>query len=172
MTSSALMYWNDKLQSSQAHVLTFLYESDGAGAYSPLVAGYPTLTSSGAITQADIDAHLLTSSEFTAAQFDATAMGTDAFACIVDMRGRQAQGSSSSQKGQAEKLVAVEAALYTADSLDDSNGVKDTGLTDSTLAPEATLGANGNLAARCVLTGADAAAAGSIIKVQFHVIMK
>lgn len=172
MSNSSLMYWNDKHSKTQARELTFWFEITGAKTNSAGIAGYPVLTLYDAVSgQSDIDDFLLTSSEFTAAQFDATAMGTDAFGVIVDMRGRQALGTSSSQTGQADKLVAAEAALYVDDvAITDANATN-LALSDSTLEPGASLGANGNLAARFVLAGLDAATDG-MVKVTFHWIAK
>ena len=90
----------------------------------------------GAFTQAIIDAHLGTSSEFTAAQFDATSMGADAQGIIVDMG------------GQVDELYYVVARCYSGTAgatlvermFEDSST-----LTDSTLASECALGANGNV---------------------------
>lgn len=172
MSSASLMYWNDKHGKTQARELTFIYEITGAKTNSPAVAGYPALDLYDAATnQAQIDDFLLTSSEFTAAQFDATAMGTDAFGVIVDMRGRQALGSSSSQTGQADKLIMAEAQLYVDDIAVSDGNATNKALSDSTLEPGASLGANGNLAARFVLGGLDAATDG-IIVVKFHWIAK
>lgn len=175
MTSTALMYWNDKLQSTQAHVLKFAYEITGAKTISDGLAGYPTLTLfDAASAQSQIDNFLLTSSEFTAAQFDATSMGTDAFGVIVDMRGRQALGSSSSQTGQVEKVVYAKAELFDDDlatAATANASCTNKALSDSTLEPGVSVGANGNLAGRWVLEGVDAATDG-IILVEFGVIMK
>ena len=90
----------------------------------------------GAFTQALIDAHLGTSSEFTAAQFDATSMGNDAMGVILDM------------DGQCEELFSVTARCYSGTagatlverSFEDSST-----LTDSTLQSECAKGANGNI---------------------------
>jgi len=89
-----------------------------------------------AFTQALIDAHLDTSSEFTAAQFDATSMGADAQGVIIDM-GKQ-----------ADELIYVEASCYsgTAGATEVRIAMKSsTTLTDSTLVSECALGANGNI---------------------------
>ena len=91
-----------------------------------------------AFTQAIIDAHLGTTSEFTAAQFDATALGADAQGFIFDM-GKQ-----------VDKLEYVEAECHTGTELltTVSRRVVPAGLTDSTLDTEAELGADGNVAVR------------------------
>lgn len=90
----------------------------------------------GAFTQALIDAHLGTSSEFTAAQFDATSMGADAQGVIVDMG------------GQVDELIAVRAKCYSGTAgatLVERYFEDSTTLTDSSLTTECALGANGNV---------------------------
>lgn len=92
----------------------------------------------GATAQAVIDDHLGTSSEFTAAQFDATALGADAQGFILDMG------------GQADELLYVEASCQTGTELLTTvdRRTKAAGLTDSTLDTEAELGAEGNIGIR------------------------
>lgn len=94
------------------------------------------LTTFGALTQAAIDDHLGTSSEFTAAQFDATSMGADAMGIILDMG------------GQAEALERIVVKCYsgTAGATLVERSVKSIAtLQDSTLATECALGSNGNI---------------------------
>lgn len=94
------------------------------------------LTTFGALSQSAIDDHLGTSSEFTAAQFDATSMGADAMGVILDMG------------GQAESLERIVVKCYsgTAGATLVERSVKSiTTLQDSTLATECALGANGNI---------------------------
>ena len=94
------------------------------------------LNAFGAVTQASIDAHLGTSSEFTAAQYDATAMGADAQGLIIDMG------------GQADELSAVTARCYSGTAgatLVEQAFTPLSVLTDSTLQTECALGANGNI---------------------------
>lgn len=89
-----------------------------------------------AFTQAIIDAHLGTSSEFTAAQFDATAMGADAQGIIIDM-GKQ-----------VDELVYVVGRCYSGAAgatLVERAFKPSATLTDSTLATEAAKGADGNV---------------------------
>lgn len=94
------------------------------------------LTTFAALSQATIDAHLGTTNEFTAAQFDATSMGADAMGVILDMG------------GQAESLERIVAKCYsgTAGATLVERSVKSIAtLQDSTLATECALGANGNI---------------------------
>lgn len=94
------------------------------------------LTTFGALAQAAIDAHLGTSSEFTAAQFDATSMGADAMGIILDMG------------GQCEELYSVTARCYsgTAGATLVERSFEDIAtLQDSTLASECAKGADGNI---------------------------
>ena len=90
----------------------------------------------GVATQAAIDAHLGTTSEFTLAQYDATAMGADAMGIILDM-GKQ-----------CEELFSFCARCYSAAdgaTLVERNVVGSATLTDSTLTTECAKGANGNI---------------------------
>lgn len=155
-TSPGLFYWQDKLGKTQPHCVMFNFKITGAKAISQLPAGQPVLTSFDAISsQATIDDFLGTTNEFLVAAFDATAMGTDAFACIVNMQ------------GQVDTLYSVEA--YFDDGTQVANAIYANGLTASTLAYEAATGANGNMAVRAVLTGLDAATSGILcIKMYFR----
>jgi hypothetical protein len=154
-TSPGLFFWQDKLGRTNPHCVVFNFKITGAKAVSQLPAGLPVLTSFDAIaSQAVIDDFLGTTNEFLLAAFDATAMGTDAFACIVNMA------------GQVDTLYAVEA--YFDDGTQVANAIAAAGLTASTLAYEAATGANGNMAVRVVLTGLDAATSGILsIKMYF-----
>ena len=104
-------------------------------------------------SQAVIDALLGTTSEFALAAFDATAMGTDSFAVILNLG------------GQAKKLVGARAAFYTGtDGLTSvrSGVASAAALTASSHTAQCALGASGNLAARVILTGVDALTSGII----------
>jgi hypothetical protein len=154
------MYWSDKLGKTVVRPSKFNYDINGAADIELNIKGAPILHSFGAITQADIDAHLGNSSEFTAAQFDATAMGVDAIAFIVDMA------------GQVDKCAAVKVRIYGSDgALDVEERITPSSLTDSTLASEAEVGSSGNLAIRAIVTGIDALAAGSV-ELEFEWISK
>jgi hypothetical protein len=88
-----------------------------------------------AFTQAIIDAHLGTTDEFTAAQYDATSMGADAQGIIIDM-GKQ-----------VDELLMIEGVCYSVTGSTQSfvaDGITST-LTDSSLQTECALGASGNV---------------------------
>lgn len=162
MAVSSLFYYNDQLGKVVANELVIQWKITGAKAVSPVVWNTALLTSFDAVaSQAVIDSFLGTSSEFLVAAFDATAMGTDAYAVIVNMN------------GQAKKLLSVSAKVYSG-----SNGATVAecadvaeGLTASTLACEGALGAQGNLAGRFVLSGLDALTSG-LLEVRFCWIAK
>lgn len=113
------------------------FDITAATTVSPLpIDDVSALTTFGALTQAVIDAHLGTSDEFTAAQFDATSMGADAFGCILDMG------------GQADELERVVVKCYSGTAgatLVERSFKPSTTLTDSSLTSECALGANGNI---------------------------
>lgn len=162
MAVSSLFYYNDQLGKVVPNELVLQFKITGAKASSPIVANTAILTSYDALaSQAVINNFLGTTNEFLLAAFDATAMGTDAFAVIVNMN------------GQAKKLLSVSARVMSG-----SNGATVAecadvaeGLTASTLACEGALGANGNLAGRFVLSGLDALTAG-MLEVRFCWIAK
>lgn len=162
MAVSSLFYYNDQLGKVVPNELVLQFKITGAKASSPIVANTAVLTSYDALaSQAVINNFLGTTNEFLLAAFDATAMGTDAFAVIVNMN------------GQAKKLLSVSARVMSG-----SNGATVAecadvaeGLTASTLACEGALGANGNLAGRFVLSGLDALTSG-MLEVRFCWIAK
>tara|TARA_R110000824_G_scaffold23048_2_gene83279 strand:+ start:513 stop:1019 length:507 start_codon:yes stop_codon:yes gene_type:complete len=123
----------------EIHVSEFRFTIDGAAtqARMPIDDARCLSGSAAAIfTQALIDAHLGTSSEFTAAQFDATSLGADAQGIIVDM-GKQ-----------CDELIMMEGYCYSATggATQSIVAVEDiTTLQDSTLATECALGASGNV---------------------------
>lgn len=154
-----IFYWQEKVGKTNPHVLQCCFQITGAKTVSQIPMGQPVLTSFDAISaQSTIDDFLGTSSEFNYLAFDATSMGTDAFACIVDLN------------RQAASLVYAEAVL------DDGTNVRRAvpavaTLTNTSLTSQAAAGSSGNLAARMILTGLDAATSG-IVVVRFHFISK
>lgn len=162
MSATSLFYWNGQHAKTQPRKLEFFFEKTASGIV-PLVAGYDIISSDAAILQADIDALLGTSSEFTAAQFDATAMGVDAFAVIVNMT-----ASEDSPRGQACCAIQAKAELIESGAVSQNAEVKSSSLTDSSLTTEYALGSSGNLAFRSILSGLDAAANGSLIKIELN----
>lgn len=150
---TSLYLWNEQLQDGTARHLQLVWNITAAKTASLARPQSAVLSSFDAITQAKIDALLGSSGEFTAAQFDSTAMGTDAFAAIVDFGGQcrhlvRAEIRTLSGTGGGTVVV---------------RNTADSGLTDSTLATEASKSAAGNVAVRAVLTGVDALTAGQIV---------
>lgn len=154
-TSPGLFFWQDKLGKTNPHCVEFMWQITGAQAITQLPQGTPVLTTFSAIaSQSTIDDFLGTTNEFLIAAFDATAMGVDSFACIVNMN------------KQIEELYRAEAYF------DDGTLVQRVvpavaSLTASSLSTQAAAGSFGNLAIRAVLTGIDAATTG-ILGVKFY----
>ena len=154
-TSPGLFFWQDKIGRNNPHVVQFLFQITAAKTVSQLPQGTPTLTSFDAIaSQSVIDDFLGTTNEFLAAQFDATAMGVDAFACICNFG------------GQGDALYAVEAYVDDLTTRVEKSLPSVATLTSSSLTNQCAVGANGNLAVRLVMTGLDALTSG-IISVRF-----
>lgn len=154
MADTSLFYYNEKLGKTNPRELILMYNITGAKTSVLRPVGGPVLTVYDAIAaQSTIDNFLGTTNEFTISQFDATAMGTDAVAGIINMT------------GQAKYLCGVTASLYSSTNfatLGASTSVG-TGLTASTLATESALGAYGNMAFRVILTGLDALTSGVLV---------
>ncbi len=147
-----MLYWSEKLQRAESRQTDLVFKITGAKASTELQA-MPVLKAYDAIaSQAVIDAHLGTTNEFLLAAFDATSMGTDAFAGILNMG------------GQAKEVKSFKVELF--DSADAQAVCKakavSTALTASTLATEVACGASGNIAFKAVLTGLDALTSGLI----------
>lgn len=153
MSSTSLHYWNEKLPKTQPRTLKFLYDITGAKAISPLVMGVPVLHSFDAIaSQTVIDDFLGSTNEFLVAKFDATAMGTDAIAFIIDM------------KGQAAKCLTAKVSSILSTGIEDVNKqIQFSTLTASTLETKAELSSAGNIAIKAVLTGLDALTDGTVL---------
>lgn len=158
MKVSSPSYWSDAVQRGQAYALDLFFKITAAKTVTSLNAN-SVLTAFDAIaSQAVINDFLGTTDEFLVAAFDATAMGTDAFACIVGMG------------GQASALLAATAVTYSG--TDGLTAVPaglnvSAALTASSHTGQCALGANGDMAARFVLTGVDALTSG-LIKVTFY----
>lgn len=154
MSATSLTYYQGQVLKVNPRVLRLEYVVNGAKDVSSKVPQSFVLHTFDALsTQAQIDDHLGTSSEFLLAQFDATAMGVDAFAGIVDMQ------------GQAVTAFSVDAKLYdAAGALVGTQQCKSSSaaLSSSTLETSYAVGADGNLAFRVVYTGLDAATDGML----------
>lgn len=137
MPGPGFFYWNEKLQRTVPQTLLLQWQITAAKTVSPLFQGLDTLNLFDAVaSQAVIDSFLGTTNEFTAAQFDATSMGADAYGVIINMR------------GQAAAVGALEIVCYsgTGGSTAVTRAVVASTLTASTLETAAAIGANGNLA--------------------------
>jgi hypothetical protein len=137
MADTSLFYWQEKFGKTQVRELCLQWKITGAKTVSPLPMGQPVLTAFDAIaTQAIIDDFLGTTNEFLVAAFDATAMGADTFACIVNMAGQASYVSH----------VKVNCFSGTGGSTLVTRAVYESSLTASTLETALELGANGNIA--------------------------
>lgn len=153
MRVSSPSYWSDAVQRGQVYSLDLFYKITAAKTVTSLNANSTLVAFDAIAAQATIDDFLGTTNEFLIAAFDATAIGTDAFAVIV------AAG------GQGSALVAATATTYSG-----TNGLtiltggvtSSSALTASSLTTQCALGANGNMAARFILTGVDALTSGFI----------
>lgn len=153
MSATSLHYWNEKLPKTQPRTLKFLYDITGAKAISPLVMGIPVLHSFDAIaSQTVIDDFLGSSSEFALAKFDATSLGTDAIAFIINMNGQA-----------AKCLTAKVTSILNTGIVDVSKQIQFSTLTASTLETKAELSSAGNIAIKAVLTGLDALTDGTVL---------
>lgn len=89
MADTSLFYWNDQWGKVQPRVLRLQYNITGAATCEPIVPNSATMPVYAAISsQSTIDDFLGTEDEFTTAQFNATALGADAFGVIVNMQGQ------------------------------------------------------------------------------------
>lgn len=124
----------------EVRIDTFSYSITGAKTAVPLPVDDATaLIGFDAITQAQIDAHLGSSSEFSGDAFDATAMGADMFAAIYNLQ------------GQCSELVMAKAYCYsgTAGATLVERAFEDSAtLTDSTLVTECAKSSLGNVAVK------------------------
>jgi hypothetical protein len=163
--------WSDKLASSQVQKVTLAFKITGTKTVTELLGAPVAYTFDGGLdTAAEIAAVLsnLTAAddEFVAATaFGSTAMGTDAFAFIIDM------------EEQAREVKFVEARLYGGSdaNITSMNGVtgadpmlgagfagQTTALTDA-LTNQCTVSSNGNIGGHIVITGLDALTAGLLV---------
>ena len=151
--SVSQLYWNGQVQNSQARELRLTFIIDAAKSAvdqkkSPTLFGFDTTafgvgtansTVGATLTQAIIDAHLGTTSEFLLAAFDATAMGADAFGGILNM------------SGQVAEVYEMEATCWsgTAGATKVERFVEDVSpLTASSLTTQVAKGASGNIGFR------------------------
>jgi hypothetical protein len=165
MAGTGVFYWNDRLGKTDPRTLTLVWNITGAKTVVSAPIGQPVLPTYDAISsQATINDFLGTVDEFTTAQFDATAMGADAFGFLVDMQ------------GQCQSLVGMEVTCYssTGGATAVTRYVKAGTLAASTLETAVQLGAYGNLAGKIDFGNTpdfDALTSGSIV-VKLHWVSK
>lgn len=160
MSATGLFYTNEKHAKTQPRFMDFTYSITAAKTVSPYPIGADSFTFFDAITQAQIDAYLGTTNEFLAAQFDATAMGTDAFGGLIRMSG------APSTVGQAAVAVRLVGQVYSGAgfaTLTTGAALGSAGIAASTLSTAVAVSTNGNLAFRFVATGLDALTSGIIV---------
>lgn len=153
--SVPVFMWNESLAKTIPHPLVFSYKITAAKTVVPHVQGLQSavLSTFDAIaSQSVIDTFLGTTNEFLVAQFDATSMGTDAFGCIVNMKGQGAQAAYMNIRVYSGANLATEVTVAA------SGG----SLASSTLETAYALGSQGNLAFKSVLSGVDALTSGII----------
>lgn len=146
-------YWSDSAQRGEALHLDLYYKITGAKTVTDLNSNVALSSFDAVASQSVINDFLGTTDEFLVAAFDATAMGTDAFAVIVNMAGQSAEllvAQAETYSG-ANGLTVLPAGIASSSSL-----------TASSHTSQAALGAYGNMAARFVLTGVDALTSGVI----------
>jgi len=166
--TAPLFYWNEKHSKSQPRILELCYSITAGKTVSPLPQGADSLYSFDTITQAQLDAYTGTASEFAAASFDATSMGTDAFGGVVRMSG------SPSLYAQGFSLMKMEAKLMSGTgfgTIAERGALGATGLTASTLESACSMSTLGNFGFKLLLSGLDALTSGLII-VRFYWISK
>lgn len=166
----SIFYTNEKHGKTQPRFLNYTFQITAAKTIVAYPRGAEVLPTFDALTQAQIDAYLGTASEFTAAQFDATSMGTDAFGGLINMTGGVvAQGANIPAfmvpQGQAAAVVYCIITSKTGTGLATqvaSTSYGPTGLAATSLTAGCAVGANGNIAFRGVVTGLDALTSGII----------
>ncbi len=159
----SLMYYNDQLGKVNPHILRLQYKITAAKTASGIIANSASLVTFDAFaSQAAMDAFLGTASEFTAAQFDATSMGADAFGGLVQM------------DGQCKEVVQMVARCYSASNTLVERQVQGGALTGSSLETAAVAGSLGNIGFKVNFGNSpdfDALTAGTI-EIELHWISK
>lgn len=142
-----LNMWNESF-SGRTHVMSLQWKITGAKTVSPLpITNKGAYAFFDALTQDNINDFLLTTDEFTAAQFDSTSMGNDMFGVLVKMNGNDTANDALTV-GQCASVEAMVATCYssTGGSTQVIRGVySSTTLTDSTAQTEIAVGENGDI---------------------------
>ncbi len=171
MAGPGLIYRNSSLYACEDELI-LKWNITGAKTVSTLPIGNSAvLTTFDALSsQAQIDSFLGSTNEFLLAQFDATAMGTDSFGCLINMSGLSSGVSgtisSTTSQAQAAALLCMQISLHSGSqgATTVSEGVASVAtLTSSSLTTECAVGAAGNMAFRAVLSGVDILTVGIIV---------
>lgn len=163
MSLTSLVYYNQQWSKTDPNVTIAAFQITAATTVASLPIGPPVLPTFTALTQPQIDAFLGTSSEFLAAQFDATSMGTDAFAVLINMQGQAASAIFAEialYPTAAVEAVAVSPALTHQKAAWFAGTISSTALAANI---QYQLGADGNLAVKTVLPGIDALTTGLVV---------
>lgn len=136
--TASVMPWNSKVQSGEVCMLDVILPITAAKTVNVNAQRMPVYAFFDAITQQNIDDFFGSVNELPVADFDATAMGADAFGLLIDMG------------GQVESLHLMEATCHsgTGGATTVHRAIIPAGLTASTLATECELTALGNIGLR------------------------
>lgn len=137
MADTSLFYYQPQLAKTNPRLLSIQMKITAAVTASTLPMGYPILNTFSAIaTQSVIDDFLGTTNEFLVADFDATAMGNDTQAIIINM------------DGQAQYVAGFEARCYSGSGFTTlvQRAKYEADLTASTIETAIQLGDEGNIA--------------------------
>ncbi len=164
MGDTSLFYYQDQLLKVNPRVLRLEYNITGAKTCAPIVSNSASMVFYDALsTQAQVDDFLGTEDEFLYTAFGSTAMGTDAFAGLVNMGGANGQAklvtqivvkSFTGSNGATQVIVQSQAAAMA-----------------NTLLTKVEAGDYGNIAFQAVVAGLDALTSGTIV-VEIHWIPK
>lgn len=155
MTMMGLPYWNDQLGKVDPNVTRLVFNITGAKTNSPAVPNSAQLNFYDALASQSVIDNFLGSpaNQFLLAAFDATAMGTDAFGCIVNFQ------------GQVKQLLSATVTTYSGTgggTVFPLRVAPVSALTASSLTTQAAVSSSGNVALRAILTGLDILTAGQI----------
>ncbi len=134
MSQASLMHWQDQFNKGITRCDSFIWSITGAAASILVPAQSGVLSTYGALTQAQIDAFLGSTTEINYLAYDATAMGADAFGAIFNFN------------GQVASLSQVVATCYSASNTIVTREMPtSTTLTNSSLTTEAAVTSLGNV---------------------------
>jgi hypothetical protein len=152
MSNPSRNYWSDKVQRGEPIEAKFFFKITAAKTAYNQTANAVLVAWDAIAAQATIDDFLGTTDEFLIASFDATAMGTDAIAFIVDLQ------------GQCKELVSAKVKLMSGTNLSTVVKTGDNASTTvgTTLVTTFAAGANGNVAGHAVLSGIDILTSGMV----------